>query len=96
MDPVETKDEKVIKIREEAEKILRELDPLCSLHDFRIVHGTRQINLVFDMVIPIDYDEDRRNELPLLMMERLKQVDNRYECVITVDYEFVAKAEAEE
>ena len=41
-------------------------------------------------------DEERRNELPLLMMERLKQIDNRYECVITVDYEFVAKAEAEE
>ena len=96
MDPVEMKDENVLKIRKVAEKILRELDPSCSLHDFRIVHGTRQINLVFDMVIPIDYDEERRNELPLLMMERLKQIDNRYECVITVDYEFVAKAEAEE
>ncbi len=96
MDPVEMKDENVLKIRKVAEKILRELDPACSLHDFRIVHGTRQINLVFDMVIPIDYDEERRNELPLLMMERLKQVDNRYECVITVDYEFVARAEAEE
>lgn len=96
MDPVEMKDENVLKIRKVAEKILRELDPACSLHDFRIVHGTRQINLVFDMVIPIDYDEERRNELPLLMMERLKQIDNRYECVITVDYEFVAKAEAEE
>ena len=95
-DPVEMKDENVLKIRKVAEKILRELDPSCSLHDFRIVHGTRQINLVFDMVIPIDYDEERRNELPLLMMERLKQIDNRYECVITVDYEFVAKAEAEE
>ena len=95
MDPVEMKDENVLKIRKVAEKILRELDPSCSLHDFRIVHGTRQINLVFDMVIPIDYDEERRNELPLLMMERLKQIDNRYECVITVDYEFVAKAEAE-
>ena len=96
MDPVEMKDENVLKIRKVAEKILRELDPSCSLHDFRIVHGTRQINLVFDMVIPINYDEERRNELPLLMMERLKQIDNRYECVITVDYEFVAKAEAEE
>ena len=96
MHPVEMKDENVLKIRKVAEKILRELDPSCSLHDFRIVHGTRQINLVFDMVIPINYDEERRNELPLLMMERLKQIDNRYECVITVDYEFVAKAEAEE
>lgn len=39
------KDENVLKIRKVAEKILRELDPSCSLHDFRIVHGTRQIVL---------------------------------------------------
>ena len=44
MDPVEMKDENVLKIRKVAEKILRELDPSCSLHDFRIVHGTRPVS----------------------------------------------------
>ena len=46
-----------------------------------------------DMVIPIEYDEKRRNDLPLQLMERLKGVDSRYESVITVDYDYVAKTE---
>lgn len=45
------------------------------------------------MVIPIEYDEKRRNDLPLQLMERLKGVDSRYESVITVDYDYVAKTE---
>lgn len=93
MDPVEMKDEKVLKIREKTQEILQEMDPACSIHDFRVVRGEDQINLIFDMVVPLDYDEETRNELPARLTERLKQVDSRYECVITVDYNFVAKAE---
>ena len=55
--------------------------------------GAERINLIFDMVIPIEYDEKRRNDLPLQLMERLKGVDSRYESVITVDYDYVAKTE---
>lgn len=93
MDPVEMRDERVLRIREQADQILRELDPACSLHDFRVVHGTDQINLIFDMVIPIEYDEEKRSALPKKLAERLKRADGRYECVITVDYEYVAKVE---
>lgn len=96
MDPVEMKDEKVLGIRKSADEILRKLDPSCSIHDFRVVYGEKQINLIFDMVIPIEYDEKRRNELPLLLMEHLKEADSRYECVITVEYDFVARTESEE
>lgn len=91
MDPVEMKDELILGIREQAVQILRELDPLCSLHDFRIVHGERQINLIFDMVVPIEYEEEKRKDLPRQMEERLQAEDPRYQCVITVDYEYVAK-----
>ena len=57
MDPVEMKDEKVIRIRKKTEQLLKELDPACSIHDFRVVWGAERINLIFDMVIPIEYDE---------------------------------------
>ena len=93
MDPVEMKDEKVIRIRKKTEHLLKELDPACSIHDFRVVWGAESINMIFDMVIPIEYDEKRRNDLPLQLMERLKGVDSRYESVITVDYDYVAKTE---
>lgn len=96
MDPVEMKDQKVLRIRERAVEILKDLDPMCTLHDFRVVYGERQINLIFDMVIPMSYDEKRRDDLPLLFKERLKEEDPRYECVITVDYDFVKHTEENE
>ena len=71
MDPVEMKDQRVLQIRDRAVQILRELDPACSIHDFRVVHGEKQINLIFDMVIPIEYDEKMRAELPQKLAERL-------------------------
>ena len=75
MDPVEMKDQRVLQIRDRAVQILRELDPACSIHDFRVVHGEKQINLIFDMVIPIEYDEKMRAELPQKLAERLKKAD---------------------
>lgn len=93
MDPVETKDEEVLRAKKKTESLLKALDPACTIHDFRMVHGECQINLIFDMVIPIEYDEKTRNELPLRLMERLKAVDSRYECVITVEYDYVARPE---
>ena len=43
------------------------------------------------MVIPIEYDEKMRAELPQKLSERLKKADPRYECVITAEYDYVAK-----
>ena len=91
MDPVEMKDQRVLQVRDRAVQILKELDPACSIHDFRMVHGENQINLIFDMVIPIEYDEEMRKELPQKLADRLKESDPRYECVITVEYDYIAK-----
>ena len=72
---------------------MAEMDPSCSIHVFRVVNGEAQSNLIFDMVIPIEYDEKMRKELPLRLMERIREADPSYECVITVDYDYVAKTE---
>lgn len=95
MDPIETRDESVLEIRQRTAEILDELDPACSLHDFRVVPGEGQVNLIFDMVIPIEYDEKMRKELPRCLAERVKEIDPRYQCVITVDYDYVAKTTEE-
>lgn len=95
MDPIETRDESVLEIRQRTAEILDELDPACSLHDFRVIPGEGQVNLIFDMVIPIEYDEKMRKELPQRLAERVKEIDPRYQCVITVDYDYVAKTTEE-
>ena len=47
------------------------------------------------MVIPIEYDEEKRREIPKELESRLKEVDSRYNCVITVDVDYVAKKDEE-
>ena len=51
---------KCFQIREDAYQVMKETDPACSLHDFRVVHGKNRINLIFDMVVPREYGEEKR------------------------------------
>ena len=90
MDPIETKDETTLQVKRQLEETLTELDPEVSLHDFRMVVGENQINLIFDMVVPIQYDKERRKMLCQTMRKRMNEVDSRYQCVIVVESSFVA------
>ena len=96
MDPVEMKDKRVLKIRDKTVQLLHDLDPACTIHDFRMVHGEHQTNLIFDMVVPIDYDEKKKSDLSLQLMKKIKEVDPRYECVITVESDYVAQSSPED
>lgn len=92
MDPVETKNEYVLSVKKEVEEILEALDSSVSIHDFRLVDGEKQINLIFDMVVPFEYDDKKQNELKTSLRKLLKIVDERYQCVITAERGYVANA----
>ena len=77
------------KIKNETEKAVEALDPRCSIHDFRMVNGEKQINLIFDFVIPREYSEEKGNELTLTLMDRLQHQNPKYQCVITLDRSYV-------
>ena len=89
MDPVETRNEEVLQAKHETEKAVEALDPRCSIHDFRMVNGEKQINLIFDFVIPREYSEEKGNELTLTLMDRLQHHNPKYQCVITLDRSYV-------
>ena len=91
MDPIETKNEQVLLAKSNVEKVLKELDPDVGFHDFRMVDGKEQINLIFDMVVPYGYDKEKQNQICLELMNRLSEIDPRYQCVITLDKSFVAE-----
>lgn len=93
MDPVEMKDEHVLSVKRQVRRILDALDPAVSIHDFRMVDGEEQINLIFDMVVPFEYDHKKQDELRTSLMKLLKITDDRYECVITVERSYVGNAE---
>lgn len=90
MDPIETRDEKVLKIRCQTEEIVARLDSGCSIHDFRMVDGEEQMNLIFDLVVPWGYSKEQENALMMKIMEEIQKVDARYQCVITLDQSYVS------
>ena len=87
MDPIETKDQDVIKVRKKVEDIVTQTDP----DDFRMVSGEHRINLIFDMVLPHGYDKEEENTLQRLVTEKIHRLDERYQCVITMEKSFVAE-----
>lgn len=90
MDPIEMKDEQVMDLRKQVDTALRELDEACSIHDFRVVNGVGQINLIFDMVVPFGYGEEQQEQLRKRLMGRLQEFDRRYQCVITMEHSYKA------
>lgn len=90
MDPIEIEDEHVLNIQNVTVSLIQEIDPACSIHDFRVVDGKHQINLIFDLVVPRDYAKEKQNEVERLLCEKLKEQDTRYEFVITVEHNFVS------
>lgn len=84
-DPVVTDDPELLRMRDAAAALLRQIDERMQLHDFRMVKGTGHTNLVFDIVLPLDLS-GRKNEI----RARLEQELSRQECctiytVITFD-----------
>lgn len=89
MDPIETDDENVLRLKTMVRNVLKEIDQKISFHDFRVVNGEEQINLIFDLVIPHAYKGDMRLKLLNEVTERISQQDSRCQCVMTVEHSYV-------
>ena len=90
MDPLAVEDEAVNRVRKEVKETLWLIDENLSFHDFRMVGGKKQINLIFDMVVPHSYSEEQRKKLTDKVALAMQHKDPRYQCVITVDQSFLA------
>lgn len=91
MDPIEMKNEATLLAKQQVEQMLADLDAQVSIHDFRMVEGENQINLIFDMVVPIQYDKEQRKMLCQEIRRRMHEIDGRYQCVIVVESSYVAE-----
>ena len=92
MDPVETRDVRVIEAKGQVERILEALDAAVTIHDFRMVSGEEQVNLIFDMEVPYEYDGKKQEELKNTLVKLLKITDSRYQCVITTERSYIGSA----
>ena len=89
MDPIDTDNEAVQSTRKIISDAVKEKDPSASIHDFRMVSGTDQINLVFDLVLPYSYKKEECKKFTEDLEGKLKKIDQRYNCVITVEHSYV-------
>lgn len=87
MDPVITDDKSIDNLHDLCREVLDSIDPSLTFHDFRVVEGALQTNLIFDVAAA--------NDLPLsdeqlctVISERLSKIDERYFAVVTVDHAF--------
>lgn len=55
MDPLDIHDPKTQEKMAMVREVLDEIDPQLGFHDFRVVKGYRGMNLVFDVLVPLEY-----------------------------------------
>lgn len=73
MDPVEAKNETVIAMRKTVSGIVEEINGELTIHDFRRVSGDSYTNLVFDVVIPPEFQMEDEELLQVITDKILEQ-----------------------
>lgn len=89
MDPIAVHDERCAYLKQRLNEIVKEIEPKASIHDLRIVNGVHQINLIFDMILPHSQREHAET-IRQRVIERVRMEDERYACVIQVEYGYIS------
>ena len=84
MDPITTDDPETERVREHLSAMLAEEG--LMLHDLRRVPGVEQINLVFDVALPLEYGDTAA--LRQRICDAAKKLDPRHNCVIHFDIDY--------
>ena len=91
MDPIETHDQRVRQFHQMVQSVLEELDSRLKFHDFRVVYGKEHVNLIFDLVVPREYNFAVQETLKTKISAMVREKDPRCQCVITAENSFVAE-----
>lgn len=84
MDPIAVNDARLEEMKQKVARILAEIDPEITFHDFRMTDGPSHINLIFDVVKPMEskYSDE---EMTAKIHEAVASLDGNYYAVITID-----------
>ena len=86
-DPVVVGDPETDRLRELVRDILKRFDERITIHDFRIVAGENNTNLIFDAALPVRRMGESRHVKAFLDEELNKLGEKQYFTVITFDME---------
>ena len=88
MDPIETDNEEVNRLKSIITKTVHEIDEVLSIHDFRVVFGPTHNNILFDIVIPYKFQMEL-NDIINILKEAIDDGKTIYNFVIEVDRNYV-------
>lgn len=88
-DPIVTEGDETVNFRRWLSEHVKQIHPLMTVHDLRIVPGKGRTNVIFDCVIPLGSglrSEDVRRKVEEIVGEAYPN----YVCVITIDESYAA------
>jgi cation diffusion facilitator family transporter len=85
MDPINTDDKLVQETQKNVLEIITGLHEELTIHDFRIVGGEDHMNLIFDLVVPYEYDEKMASDLSKEVACAIKSKYHNYNAIIYID-----------
>ena len=88
LDPVVLNDPLVNELRALADSSAKAVDERFSIHDFRITKGETTINLIFDLVLPVDSKISQKDAVKKVA-DTIREKDERCNCVIRAEHPFV-------
>ncbi len=88
LDPIVINDPEVNELRALCEQKAAEVDPTFTIHDFRMTKGDSHVNLIFDLLIPID-SRISPADAEMRVSELIRAVRPDSACVIKVENPFV-------
>ncbi|MDU5110366.1 MAG: cation diffusion facilitator family transporter, partial [Clostridium sp.] len=91
MDPICVITDEIKETWDYVEKVLRRYPEIKSMHDFRIVGEGDIKNLIFDIVVSPSMSSHKKEQEKMLndIKESIKNEHPQYNCVITIDYDFM-------
>ena len=84
MDPICNDDKETLELKEHALNFIHQLSADLTLHDFRLVKGPTHTNIIFDVVVPYNFDYSD-TEIKEHLAKAFSAINENYYTVIDVD-----------
>ena len=88
MDPVVLNDPELNNYKQMITKLVKEINPTYSIHDFRMIKGPTHTNLVFDLLLPID---EKREHMSIRkeLNEKLREINPKLNLSVKIEHGFI-------
>lgn len=90
IDPIVLNDPLQNELKSEVLSLLKELAFPCSIHDFRIVKGDTHVNLIFDLLVPMEEKLTDR-QIKKIVSDKISLLNETYYAVITIDRDYTGR-----